>query len=74
MSDQEKTPITRKRRGPAPTGLGTLVGVRVQPELLAWLDAKRAALDPELTRPQMMRRVLEEVMQAEAAKTTKGNG
>ena len=67
MSDQEKTVLSQKgRRGPAPTGKGLLIGVRVQPELLAWLDAKRAAFDPELTRPQMMRRVLEEVMKAEA--------
>lgn len=65
MRDQEKT-ITKNKRGRPATGLGTLIGVRLQPDMLDWLDAKRAALDPELTRPQMMRRVLEEVMKSEA--------
>jgi hypothetical protein len=34
-----QTVITKKRRGPAPTGKGTLVGVRLQPAQLEALDA-----------------------------------
>lgn len=35
---------------------------RVQPDMLAWLDEQRAALDPEPTRPEMVRRILEQAM------------
>lgn len=66
MSDQQKNDTKKRGRGRPATGLGTPVMVRLQPDMLDWLDAKRAAPDPELTRPQMMRRVLEEVMKAEA--------
>ncbi|WP_163535486.1 hypothetical protein [Frigidibacter albus] len=60
MSDQEKTVLTRKgRRGPAPTGKGMLIGVRLQPELLAWVDAERAKVNPEPSRPEFVRNVLE---------------
>lgn len=60
MADQEKTVITRKgKRGPAPTGKGTLIGVRLQPELLAWVDAERAKLDPEPSRPEFIRQLIE---------------
>lgn len=48
------------KRGPAATGKGTLVGVRLQPDLLAWLDAERAKLDPQPSRPEMVRVYLEE--------------
>jgi len=51
--------ITRKRRGPPPTGKGTLLGVRVQPDLLADLDAWIAEQpEPRPTRPDAMRRLL----------------
>jgi len=36
--DGKDTLITKKRRGPAPTGQGTLVGVRLQPDMLAKVD------------------------------------
>ena len=62
MADQEKTVLTRKgKRGPAPTGKGTLIGVRLQPELLAWVDAERAKLDPQPTRPEFIRGLIERV-------------
>ncbi|MCV2449287.1 ribbon-helix-helix protein, CopG family [Paracoccus sp. DMF] len=65
MTDQEKTVLTRKgKRGPAPTGKGTLIGVRVQPDLLDWIDAKRA--DTGQTRPDFMRDLLDNYMKAEA--------
>lgn len=59
MVDQEKT-ITKNRRGRPATGMGTLVGVRLQPDLLAWVDAERAKLDPEPSRPEFIRGLIEE--------------
>lgn len=47
--------ITQKRRGPAPTGKGTLVGVRLQPELLAVLDRFIAEEQPTMSRPEALR-------------------
>ncbi|NPD14458.1 hypothetical protein HOY34_04495 [Xinfangfangia sp. D13-10-4-6] len=61
MVEQEKTVITRKgKRGPAPTGKGTLIGVRLHPDLLDWVDTERAKQTPEPTRPEFIRQVLEE--------------
>ncbi len=57
----QDTLISRKRRGPAPTGVGVPVMVRVQPDQLARLDAwiKRQPPDPKtgkpLTRPEALR-------------------
>jgi len=60
MTNQDKTVISQKgRRGPLPTGKGTLIGVRLQPALLAWLDAERAKIEPQLSRPEMIRTLLE---------------
>lgn len=58
MADQEKNVSTKSRGRPA-TGKGFTVGVRLQPDLLGWLDAKRAKLDPEPTRPEMIRQIIE---------------
>lgn len=33
--------------------------VRLQPDMLEWLDAQRAKLDPQPTRPEMIRQILE---------------
>ncbi|MDB6179561.1 hypothetical protein PAF17_18990 [Paracoccus sp. Z330] len=53
--------LTRKgKRGPEPTGKGTLVGVRLQPDVLEWLDKQREQLDPVPSRPEMIRVFLEE--------------
>lgn len=59
MTDQEKTAIPKKRRGPKPTGWGTPVMLRLQPDLLAWVDAERAKLDPQPTRPEFIRQLIE---------------
>ncbi|XQZ40995.1 hypothetical protein E2974_09025 [Paracoccus yeei] len=59
MSNQEQND-TRKRMGRPATGQGTPVMVRLQPELLDWLDAERAKLAPEPSRPEMVRKILEE--------------
>lgn len=54
--DGKDTLITKKRRGPAPTGQGTLVGVRLHPPELAALDAMRG----EQSRPAAIRAILKE--------------
>jgi hypothetical protein len=57
MPDQE-TVITRKR-GPKPTGKGTLIGIRMLPDLLAALDAWIEKQDnPKPSRPEAARRLL----------------
>jgi hypothetical protein len=55
---KRQTLITRKRRGPAPTGKGTLVGVRLQPGQLGTLDAWIARQDDQPSRPEAIRRLL----------------
>jgi hypothetical protein len=49
----------RKRRGPAPTGKGTPIQVRIQPSELSELDAWIAGQPIELTRPEAIRRLVE---------------
>ena len=56
----------KKKRGPKPTGVGQLVGVRLQPDDLAALDAMIAASDdPKPTRPEAIRRVLVKALHVE---------
>lgn len=50
--------LAQKRRGPAPTGKGTQVVVRLQPDMLDWLDTERGKLDPQPSRPEMVRLIL----------------
>lgn len=48
-----------KRRGPAPTEVGTLIGVRLRSDLLRSLDAAIAdEPEPKPSRAEMIRRVL----------------
>jgi len=63
MASQD-TVITKKRRGPAPTGKGTLIGVRLQPDQLAKVDAWREAQDDAPTRPEAIRRLVESTLEA----------
>jgi hypothetical protein len=58
----EKTVSTQKRRGPKPTGKGVMVGVRLQPQDLAKLDAWRERQDDRPTRPEAIRRILEKAL------------
>lgn len=55
---KRQTVITKKRRGPAPTGKGTLIGVRLQPGQLKSLDDWIAEHDAKLTRPDALRAML----------------
>ena len=59
---KRKTGITKKRRGPAPTGKGTLVGVRLQPDRLAAVDAWIAKQNATMTRPEAIRAMLDAVL------------
>jgi hypothetical protein len=62
ISMKRQTVITKKRRGPAPTGIGTLVGVRLQPDRLTALDAWIVAQDTPMTRPEAIRAMLDAVL------------
>jgi hypothetical protein len=55
----KKTPISKKRRGPAPTGVGKGQLVRMHDQLIAEIDAWTAAQDGELSRPEAIRRLVE---------------
>jgi hypothetical protein len=57
MSGQE-TLLTKKRRGPTPSGQGHVVGVRLQPDQLAQVDAWAAAQDDAPSRPEAIRRLV----------------
>jgi len=57
MATQE-TLITKKRRGPAPTGVGTLIGVRMLPGALADLDAWIAKQRVAPSRPEAIRQLV----------------
>jgi hypothetical protein len=55
---KRQTLITQKRRGPAPTGKGTLIGVRVQPDRLTVIDAWIKAQEDTPSRPEAIRRLM----------------
>lgn len=55
MSSQSVVP--KKRRGPAPTGKGTQIQVRIHDDLLIPLD-KFAAEQDDKSRPEAIRRIL----------------
>jgi len=59
---KRQTVITKKRRGPAPTGKGTLVGVRLQPDRLSAIDAWITKQDAPMTRPEAIRAMLDAVL------------
>ena len=51
----------KKKRGPVPTGKGTLVGVRLKPSELAGVDGWIAEQDePKPTRPEVLRLALKD--------------
>jgi hypothetical protein len=55
MSSSAENVITqKKKRGPAPTGKGTLIGVRLQPPELTAIDEWRS----DLSRPEAIRRLM----------------
>jgi Ribbon-helix-helix protein, copG family len=58
----KQTVQPRKRRGPPPTGKGEPVQVRLQPVLMSALDAWIARQEDELSRPEAIRRLLEQAL------------
>ena len=50
-------------------GKGTLVGVRLQPTELDKLDAYRAQMSPEPSRPEAIRMILESNLSTKESKT-----
>jgi hypothetical protein len=64
--DQPETVSTRKRRGPKPTGKGVLVGVRLQPDQLAALDAWIAAQTIPTSRANAIRLLLGRVLKQDS--------
>ena len=67
----KQTVITKKRRGPAPTGKGTLIGVRLQPSQLAALDAWIAKQSASLTRPEAIRAMMGTILHVLSKDTEK---
>jgi hypothetical protein len=62
----------QKRRGPAPTGIGTLIGVRLLPPNLSALDAWIAAQpEPRPSRPQAIRLALRDWLASQSAAAVK---
>jgi hypothetical protein len=62
----KKTVLAKKRRGPPPTGKGEQVVVRWQPGPLAALDAwVEKQKDPDLTRAEAIRRLVEASLAAQ---------
>lgn len=57
------TLISKKRRGPSPTGHGIPILVRVTPDMLTALDIWRASVAPSVSRPEAVRRLLQESLQ-----------
>ena len=49
----------RRRPGPPPTGVGTLIGVRLEPDELVRLDSWRNEQPDKPGRPEAVRRLLE---------------
>ena len=59
---KKTTVIPRKRPGPAPTGKGVPVVVRLQPPQLSALDAWIAKQDAPLTRPEAIRAMMDTIL------------
>jgi hypothetical protein len=60
---KRQTVISRKKRGPPPTGKGEPIMVRVQPDLLKKLEAWRAHQDDRPSRPEAIRRLVEQALE-----------
>jgi len=51
--------VVPKKRGPAPTGKGESIHLRLQPDQLAALDSWIRHQPDELSRPEAVRRLME---------------
>ena len=52
----------KKRRGPDPTGKGTLIGVRIHPPQLRALDTWISAQPTPMSRPEAVRKIISAVL------------
>jgi len=50
---------TAKKRMGRPPVNATPITLRLQPDLLAWVDTERAKLDPAPSRPEFIRQLIE---------------
>jgi hypothetical protein len=58
----QETPISKKRRGPPPTGQGKPVLVRFHEDMLGALDAWRSSQSGQPSRPEAVRQMLAEAL------------
>jgi hypothetical protein len=63
--------ISRKKRGPPPTGKGVPILVRIQPPLLRTLDDWIGNQDISLTRPQAIRHLIEIALTTKSKRQSK---
>jgi AmiR/NasT family two-component response regulator len=56
---KKQTLISKKRRGPAPTGVGQAQLVRMHEQQLTEIDAWAAAQNEAMSRPEAIRRLVE---------------
>src|SRR4029434_1588345 len=70
----KKTVLAKKKRGPAPTGKGTQIVVRMQPSPLAALDAWVSAQTDNPTRAEAIRRLVEIGLTVKASRPLKSEG
>jgi hypothetical protein len=63
---KKKTPISKKRRGPAPTGVGRPQLVRIHDKQLAEIDAWAGDQQGKISRPEAIRRLVELGLKAKA--------
>jgi hypothetical protein len=62
MARQSVLSQLRKKPGPAATGKGTLIGVRLQPPALAAVDEWASKQEDQPSRPEAIRRMIELVL------------
>jgi hypothetical protein len=62
MAKQETVLAQKKRRGPAPTGINPMIGVRMPPDELTRLDAYIADQPKPINRPTAIRKILNDYL------------
>jgi hypothetical protein len=65
--------ISKKRRGPLPTGKGVPIVTRLQPEQLAQLDKWIAEQDDKPSRPEAVRRLMQFGLETGSGKPPAGS-
>lgn len=65
---KKQTVISKKKRGPAPTGKGEPQLVRMQPDQINAIDRWRASQEDDPSRPEAIRRLVDVGLKAKAPK------